>query len=384
MPDTTSPTNGAPTMDQIITDPSALAQKVLEWKQKGYHVLSPAIRVWAFAPNHGVNISLVTLNPDNEDCYRDPSLMKSDERAISKIGLLKIAQAAGVNWVPNLTVRMDDRRTQHFWEFRAVGVTIGYDGMPQVLQGTVEIDLRDGSAQINGWSEARVLQARRFGLRLSESKAMEAAIRQLGLKSKYTVKELAQPFVILRVSYVPDLSDARIREMVALRALSGAGVLYAGQRALPEPMPVETIEVTATREAELVERQTPTIQAPAAKTSPAPTDTKPASNGTKPAASETKASETTTPATEPPGVLIVEVKVAKETKEWTLHTVVVSTGEEYTTFDDTLALYATKCKDEHIPVEVLTEKKGKYTNVIEIRRAGTQPRLPLAADELKL
>jgi hypothetical protein len=87
------------------------------------------------------------------------------------------------------------------------------------------------------------MAARRFGLRLAESKSMNAAIRNLGIKAKYALEELKKPFVMFRCSYVPDMSDPDIKRMVAGQALSGAGLLY-GQTA-PAGAPIEhVIDVT--------------------------------------------------------------------------------------------------------------------------------------------
>ncbi|MGE3276762.1 MAG: hypothetical protein AB7O67_16745 [Vicinamibacterales bacterium] len=284
-PTVTHPTPEATTDLGFIVNADALTAKIVEWKAAGYHVLSPAITIRAFAPSHGVNVSAVTISPDPAagESYCDRGLMADDERALTRLGLQKIQQCAGISWIPNACRRTDPRTIVHLWEYQACGAFIAYDGTPQILQGTAEVDLRDASAQIGGWtpdgwrellaknegakaearhagqqrepkltwhiggwSEARVLQARRFGLRLAETKAMSAAIRSIGLKSKYQEKELARPFIVIRVCYLPDYSDREIRLAVAGRAMSGAAALFADagagevvpfRRALPEAQP---------------------------------------------------------------------------------------------------------------------------------------------------
>jgi hypothetical protein len=285
----------------IIQRADLLSTRILEWKAQGCHVLAPAVKIGGIARHFGVNVSAVFINPDPSagECYCDKALMKEDERALSRIGLQKIAQCAGISWLP-ASGRTDDRRIQHLWEYRAIGAYVGLDGAPQLLQGTAEVDLRDGSAQIGGWtperwrellaanaeatrkgqketwqiggwSEARVLQARRFGLRLAETKAMLAAVRSLGLKAKYLKGELSKPFIVLRTQYLPDHDDPATRAMVAQNALLGAAALYANgpaevvpfRRELPEAPMVETIDAEALPE--MGARALPAAAAPAAE-----------------------------------------------------------------------------------------------------------------------
>lgn len=239
----------------LIVQPQQLAQRITEWQAKGYHVLSPAIRVMAFSPGTGVNVSLAMLDPRTEeeggsgDVYFDRNQMDPDERAPSKIGLNKIASLAGVNWVHDQCGRRDPMTIQNFWIYHVTGVYLSYDGTPQTITGEKEIDYRDGSAQIggwsmaaweelkrktpeakniNGWSAQRVMQARCNGAERAETGAIERAIRTLGIKHTYKVAELAKPFVVLRVSSVVDTSDPGTRAQLAARVGMSAASLYAG------------------------------------------------------------------------------------------------------------------------------------------------------------
>lgn len=253
--------------DSLIVDPGNLFEQMEDWRQKGYHVLTPATRIQRFAPNWGASVSMVLLNStvDYEngrgtDTYFDPGNMKkpgaldTHERGISRIGLDRIARCAGISWDPNFSVRVDTRLIMHLWEFRAVGVGMDFDGMPFTIQGTREVDLRDESAQIggwspqlwreeceaakaerrspkpiNGWSDRRVLASRSHGLQLAETKAKDRAIRSLGLSHIYTVAQLKSPFIVIKACYLPDMQDADIRAMVAEQALKGTRALFAPQ-----------------------------------------------------------------------------------------------------------------------------------------------------------
>ncbi len=411
----------------FITSPEDLARKVQEWRAAGCHVLAPAIKVRAFAPNYAVNASLVQLSTDPAagELYCDPTVMKDHERAPSKLGLLKVSQAAGLTIVPQYSRRTDDRTIQHYWEFATVFAYLAYDGTPQLLQGTVEVDLRDDSAQIggwtpekwralvkkngeildrdrhakvkwgiNGWSEARVLQARRFGLRSAESKSMTAAIRNLGLKQKYSLDELAKPFICLRVSFLPDYDQPGMRELVAAHALDGAAALYApsARAALPAGGEVVSIADRMTAMPETIDGTLATSLQPAtpapvvAPSAATPRSTTPPLQTPAPSA----APEPTTSApvaVDPDAVLITNVEKKKSGRgdrgPWTLSHVHDNHGRKYSTFDNALVALAREAMQDGSPVHLESEpdKYGlKLTNlVIGDRRQQALPMEPTAA-----
>lgn len=338
------------TAGQMIKDPATLAARIRGWQQDA-HVLTPAIQVSSIAPGHAVNVAVVVLDPRVDDrgfgtdTYGNTAFLKSEERALSKVALVKIAQAAGISWVPEYTGRVDDRKTPHLWEYRAVGVYTAFDGQVQTIEGTVEIDLRDGSAQIGGWtpeawaklseenkrlpkekqvwniggwSDKRVLQARQFGLRLAEAKAMNAAIRSLGLRQKYTAKELEKPFVVLRTSYVPDMSDPAERQAWRERALTSNATLYPGAHRLqaPEVIDVEPQRAEEREEQTREQRDQPSEQGQQNSQSPAQAST------------ERKAPEP--PANAP---RVVDIRVVQKTHKYTLYEIALSDGRKGTTFD---------------------------------------------------
>jgi hypothetical protein len=283
-------------LNAVIVDPNDLTKRIAEWKAAGFHVLSPAIKFTSFAKHFGANVGAIVISTDPAagECYLDKGLMKEDERAIGRIGLDRIAQLAGISWLP-ASRRTDSRTIQRLWEYVAFGAYVSYDGTPQIISDTAEVDLRDGSDQIGGWtpdgwkalvaknatlpndqrvwniggwSEARVSQARRFGLRLCETKAKSAAIRTIGLKAKYTVAELQRPFIILRFQYLPDMEDATVRQMVAEHSMRGVSSLYANSmpRELAESTGADVIDITTVRRPEpVVARGTlPVAPSPAA------------------------------------------------------------------------------------------------------------------------
>lgn len=240
----------------FITQPDDLASRILDWKKQGAHVLAPAIQVTTIALGYGVNASVVYLDPAIDekgrgtDVYYDKNQMGVSERAPSKIGLGKLASAAGVSWIGSESGRRDPLTIQNLWIYQMVGVYLAYDGTPQTIHGEKEIDYRDGSAQIgewsparwieeltknaslksiNGWSESRVRTARMNGAERAETGAMERAIRMaFGIKHTYTLEELGKPFIALRVCPLVDMADPDVRRMVTEQKLAGVASLYAG------------------------------------------------------------------------------------------------------------------------------------------------------------
>lgn len=269
---------GKADLGQFITRPEDLAGKILQWKAAGYHVLSPAIQVSSFAPGYGVNASFVLLDPTVDDkgrgldVYYDKRTMAVTERAPSKIGLSRLAAAAGVSWVGAQSGRRDPLTIQHFWIYQVVGVYLAFDGTPQTFQGEKEIDYRDGSAQIgdwsreafaellkrdpkathlNGWGESRVRQARMNGAERAETGAWERAMRAgFGIKHVYSIAELQQPFVCLRFSPLVDMSDPTVRALVTAGQIAGVAALYAGTTRRLTAGPADIIDISSARRPE--------------------------------------------------------------------------------------------------------------------------------------
>lgn len=242
---------------EVIRNPDDYRQTVTRWHQQQYHVLSPVANFSGIPAHFGLVATRVEINPDPEqgEVYQDRLFCEGDEVAIAKPGLSKIAQAAGMTIK---TERADPRTIPHFWEVRATAIFIGLDGTPQSIDATAEYDLRDGSPRVekmkaaarkhNRDATAQILGARTFGLRGAEARAINAAIRQFGIRQKYTKAELAKPFVMVRVVHLPDMSDAPTRQQVTAAALAGSTALFGSSpaaAALPKPELIDVIGVGA-------------------------------------------------------------------------------------------------------------------------------------------
>lgn len=373
-PGSTALTTIAPQTPAVITTPAAWANALRDWQAAGCHVLSPFTQFSGIAQSYGLVVSVVLINPDKAagEVYDNAggklAYLKHNERALAKIGLRKIAEGAGIS--TDQTTRTDDRRTPNFWEFKGIAEYRGVDGSPIRRSATKEWDLRDGSAQLRGWTAAQVLEARKHGARNCEARAINAAIREsgCGIKQAYTVDELARPFVVVRVAFQPDMSDPAIKAMVTTANLSATAALYPGARHHEAPPPI------------LIDSDP----------HPDPEPRRVGASAATPAATTTTPAAADPPSDEPPTEDAVRIADVRELKSgtnkrgaWSLWLFVDTNGREYRTMAPDYADVveaAKKAKASGAWVELASETTGDYTNVVEIQPAGRSPKLPMGED----
>jgi hypothetical protein len=355
---------------QMITTPTMLADRIREWREIA-HVLTPAVQISAIAQQYEIAVSVVVLDttvdkrgigPEvyslGEDGRGVPWLSRG-ECAIGKVGLLKISQAAGVTWDPRYCGRTDDRRERYYWEYKAVGSYVDFTGASQTIQATFELDLRDGSPALKGFTGPQIDATRRAGLRICESKAMNAAIRELGIRQKYQIKDLEKPFVIFRVMFVPDMKDPMQRRLVTERALAGSAALYPAHRQIETGAPPEVIDVTP-------ERQEPV--APATAETPAGTV-----NTTTGEIVEEKPAAP--PAPTGPTITRIDPQSGKARdtgRPYTKSILTLSDGRTIYTFDKDVAKLADTFMREKTPIEVTPHETKWGVEIVELQRATAQ------------
>lgn len=341
---------------QPITSPLALTERIREWQQQA-HVLTPILQISQIAPQHAVVPAIVLLDTRMDDqgvgvdVYRSKIFHKQgDECSLTKVALNKIASAGGGSCN---TKRTDPRTIPLYWEMQAGLAYVDFDGTPRLVERTAEVDLREGSPQLVGMTPNQIAQARRFGLRLCEAKACNAAARDAwGIPSKFKISDLKKPFIALRVQFVPDMNDPEQRRMVTERALAGTAALYPSSRRLQAPDVID-VEPQRTEERQAQAEQQPEQQGRA--TSQPPTS-------------------------EPPANVprITEVREIKSGKRrdgttWTLRAIVLSDAREGSTLDDKVAELAEQLCRDNAPVDVVIEEvKGNdgktYKNVTSLER----------------
>lgn len=162
------------------------------------------------------------------------------KRGLGKAILNRLAQAAGIEWVTDKCVRLDDASDPHYCYFQVVAVRRGLDNRIQPLMATKEMDLRDGSPAaeeiINAGKTTQSGMATLAGQRAhivshAETKAKLRLIREAtGLRHSYSAAELTRPFVAARLVFTGDFGDPAINgevaKMVAAQALGLTDALY--------------------------------------------------------------------------------------------------------------------------------------------------------------
>lgn len=288
------------------------------------NILSPFTRPGMLAKGYAVSYTAVTIDSsvdrfgNGSECYRG-SFMKDDERALNRVGLRRVANGIGIEWLsyPHSRQVPDDHPHPYVCTFTVEGLYRNVDGSVGKCRGTAKVDFRDGSDQIGGWtpkawaelleinraamkkgtpkgdldwniggwSEQRVKMARQKVLERAETAAQNRAIRDYGLDHKYTVPQLARPFVCFKATFVPDMDDPNIKALVTMANLSGLSQIY--PQALPPggaapmslaPAPDEVIDAGPDA-ADVIEHEVAkerggatVTQHPAARQEPAPTE----------------------------------------------------------------------------------------------------------------
>lgn len=351
----------------VIASAAEYRAAMAKWQEAHYNILTPFTNVSGIAPSFGIIASVVKINPESAggEVYSGftdtgakamPFLKgekgkPSEELALAKIGLRKIAECSGIS---TSTTRTDPRTIPHYWEFKAVASYRGLDGSTITREASFEWDLRDGSDRLKGWTANQITEGRKNGRRNCEARAINAAIREsgCGIKQKYTRAELEKPFLVVRVAFQPDFSDPEIKRIVTERALGGTSMMYPpASRAVPA-LDAEVIE-DALRQV---------------------------SSGPSATASASAKPEPDLPPVEG-AVRIVKVEQksgvnAQTKKAWTRYLITDSTGQVHSTFSKSHADDAERFLNEKAWVEIAEETDGQFTNLLEITRAGSEPQLP--------
>lgn len=234
-------------------DPAAITKALDEFNEQ-FHLVTPATTVDVLPEGFGVSLSLVKVNPSTDrDGPGEVYAVGGGKVGLSGPKILEIAGAAGVDWLPAESGRLDNGKDPHYVHFRSVCIVKNFDGTPRRLAGEVEIDARDGSPQIDEIEtkaanakpnprdpRPQILELRKFILRHAETKSKLRAIASMGVKRSYHPKELAKPFAVARLNWTGQSDDPVLRRdfarMGAEKMLGGAQTLY-GQQPTPAQLP---------------------------------------------------------------------------------------------------------------------------------------------------
>lgn len=225
------------TVGTVLSTPDQFRAYLAEAKRAGAHILSPVTDIGAMPENWVFVPSAVYLDPDpiKGDVYQDGFVARGEDVAPAKVGLRKIAKGAGISWKVS---REDSGTVEHYWAMKCEISYRGHDGLIKTEEASYEWDLRDSSERLNlgqnGMSKKELTRARVNGYRRCEAGAINAAIREYGVKQKYTKKELAFPFIVFNLVFIPQTEDQK--NMLAQAALTGTNMLYGGTVAALPPV----------------------------------------------------------------------------------------------------------------------------------------------------
>lgn len=217
-----------------IVDANTYNTQVATWRDSGFNVLTPAVAISSLPRDHKIVVSRVSINPDPSggEVYQNPLFTRGDEVALSKVGLEKLAQCAGIS-IDEIE-RVDSGTVPHVYRYRVYGHWIGFDGARIDRVAGKTLDLRDGSPEIKGFKDNQIEQARRHAESVCESKAINRLYRQYGVKQKFTKGELRdRPFIVLKLQWVPDMTNPIVAALVTQMNMGSTRLLY------PQGMPLD-------------------------------------------------------------------------------------------------------------------------------------------------
>lgn len=221
-----------------------------------HHIVSPATVIGSLPPGCEVFTSPVSIDPYGPEVYNltgdRNNPRDSDKVGLDRLALARIGAAAGVSW--ERSHRVDDRSHPHYCAWEAILLYKQFDGQLCRVPGNVEIDVRDGGAayakirkSAEGWSKpndggaAQILELRTFLSRHCESKAMNKAIGNMGIRRSYWRGDLKKPFLAVRLAFTGKTDDPELKvlfaTMIAQQHLGANSALYGGMPALPPAPP---------------------------------------------------------------------------------------------------------------------------------------------------
>jgi hypothetical protein len=257
------------------------------YKKQGCNLLMPSTHIAGLSEFHQPIIETVTLSidPNMGDVYAHDDANASDEKGNvnqgkkwrpTKQALMKLSVCAGVIWSPTESRRTDNGASREYIAYRAVGGIKKADGQPVFFSAEYDLDfevmaeelrtLYEGKAKWlkkgKGKDERKatdeekkeyvdycvnrdLLQKRKNKLKLCEAGAMNRVLRMLlGLKQTYTTAELAKPFVMARIVFRPDFSDAAVRKQFVDASIKAMTGIYGPQALDQEIRQSKPIDIT--------------------------------------------------------------------------------------------------------------------------------------------
>ncbi len=245
-----------------------LDQQLVKYRQGNFNVLMPTREILEVNEFWRPKLEVVQLSIDAGDAYPQElawNPAKCNKWGLSKNGLLRLMQCAGVIIDPVHSKRTDNGSDKSYCSFQVVGALKKADGSFFPMIGNYELDLevieeeireqkwaqaekmdrKSGDdappwAQLKGeerqqamedWVESKirseVLRKRKFKVGLAETGALLRMIRAiLTIKGTYARDELSQPFVVPKIVFQPNMQDPLVRAALLNQSLKALGSVY--------------------------------------------------------------------------------------------------------------------------------------------------------------
>jgi hypothetical protein len=252
-PSTALTTRGVDALSGSFADPKT-AREHLQKAASEAHLVAPATDCGTIPEGCDVAVSLVWVDPNTKADGPGDVYDVGGKCGLAKATLDRIAGAAAITWDSRKSGRLDDGRDPYYAMFQAVGYIRNFDGSLREIFGTKEMDLREGSAQLEAlWDryaakkkrfdagqdryepkspEGQIREMRLHILAHAETKARLRAVRSIGIKAAYSPAELAKPFAVARLMFTGRTNDPELKRIFAEKQadamLGGLANLYGG------------------------------------------------------------------------------------------------------------------------------------------------------------
>lgn len=248
------------------------------YKKQGANLLMPSTHIAGLSEYHQPVIETVKLStdPNNGDVYQhdDAAAGPNKKWRPTKQALMKLSVCAGVIWSPTESRRIDNGADRNYIAYKAVGGIKKADGQPVFFSAEYDLDFEVVAEELktnyemkakylkkdNGQRQATdkekveyveycvnrdLLQKRKNKLKLCEAGAMNRVLRMLlGLKQTYTTKELEQPFVMARIVFRPDFTDAAVKKQFVDASIKAMTGIYGPGAVAQDVRATDPIDVT--------------------------------------------------------------------------------------------------------------------------------------------
>jgi hypothetical protein len=213
----------------VVAHELEFVQRFLTEARNTAHILTPFARSNVpMIPDgwdvyfHQYKISTeVAKDTEGKPYYKDGEIYAirgTGRVALTKVGLWRLEQLAGVSWEdPRTGVstihRMDDGKDCHVCRYQATGYIRDIDGQIRTESDGFGYDLRDGSPQAVAMTPKELPKARQNIEQLTITKCKLRVLRGLlGIQTSFKLEELEKPFVVLKMQFNLDRMDPEIKK----------------------------------------------------------------------------------------------------------------------------------------------------------------------------